>query len=314
MPFDTTAHSVSFQEPVPARRQSAPAAPVAIPTGLAQPPPPTLSPGHPPDQRGSRGEHLLQCAYGTEDRAARFYADQVADRLLPAMIEFVGRMELAFVATSDGHGDCDSSLRAGPPGFIHVLDPKHLAYPEYRGNGVHASLGNISENPHVGILMVDFVLGRIGLHVNGRARIVDDEELRALHPGLPVDAAPGRRAERWVVVAVDEAYVHCRKHIPRMAPVTDRRDWGTDDAGRKGGDYFGAKADGAGSSGPDAGPTEDRTWSYSGWVPPEPYRRPFPSTTHLPAGNATSRPLRSALRRRVPGVQPPRRKIRWLSS
>ncbi|HEY6424781.1 MAG TPA: pyridoxamine 5'-phosphate oxidase family protein [Pseudonocardiaceae bacterium] len=192
---------------------------------------------------GSQGEHLLQCAYDTTDRARRFYRDQVCDRLLPAMIEFVGRMEMVFVATADGHGECDATLRAGPAGFVQVLDEGHLAYPEYRGNGVLASLGNISENPHVGLLMVDFVRDLIGLHINGRARIFEDDDLRATYPNLPAtDDVPGRRAQRWVVVDVEEAYVHCRKHIPRMVPVAHRRAWGTDDVQRKGGDYFGAAA------------------------------------------------------------------------
>lgn len=197
-----------------------------------------------PTQRpGSDGEHHLQAAFGTTARAARFYEDQVRDRLLPRMIEFIKRMEMVFVATSDAKGECDSSLRAGEPGFIQVLDDKHLAYPEYRGNGVHASLGNIIENGHVGLLMVDFVEDLIGLHVNGRAWVVEDDLLRAEHPEIPAAEDLGRRPERWVVVEVEEAYIHCRKHIPRMARVHERREWGTDDPGRKGGDYFGAKAE-----------------------------------------------------------------------
>ncbi|MGI9064430.1 MAG: pyridoxamine 5'-phosphate oxidase family protein [Pseudonocardiaceae bacterium] len=190
---------------------------------------------------GSTGEHLLQCAYATESRARRFYTDQVLDHLNPSMIEFVARMELAFVATSDGRGACDASLRAGPPGFLQVLDQHHVAYPEYRGNGVMASLGNISENPNVGMLLVDFVTDLIGLHVNGRARIVEDADLRLEHPALPSDHERGRVPERWVVVEVEEAYIHCRKHIPQLVPVTRDRAWGTDDGRRKGGDYFDAK-------------------------------------------------------------------------
>ena len=46
-----------------------------------------------------------------------------------------------------------------------------------------ASLGNLSENPHIGLLMIDFVEDLIGLHVNGRARIVDNDDFRARHPG-----------------------------------------------------------------------------------------------------------------------------------
>lgn len=192
------------------------------------------------DRSGSSGEHDLQQALGSVDRADRFYDDQVCDHLLPSMIEFVERMTMAFIATADGHGECDSSLRAGPPGFLVVLDETHVAYPEYRGNGVMASLGNIAENPHIGLLMVDFVEELIGLHVNGSARIVEDEALRVDHPELPWDPVPGRRAELWVVVHVHEAYIHCRKHIPQMQFVDRRRAWGADDPRRKGGDFFGA--------------------------------------------------------------------------
>jgi len=190
---------------------------------------------------GSAGEHLLQAAYGTAARADRFYADQVLDHLNPKMTEFVGRMDMAFVATADANGECDCSLRTGPPGFIEVLDDRTLAYPEYRGNGVLASLGNISENPRIGVLLVDFVTDLIGLHVNGNASIVEDAVLRGEHPALPVDDERGRTPERWVLVNVVEAYIHCRKHIPRLMPVDRARRWGTDDPLPKGGDYFEAR-------------------------------------------------------------------------
>jgi len=190
---------------------------------------------------GSVGEHELQNEFGTTERAERFYSDQMLNHLNPTMIEFVARQEMAFIATADAHGECDSTFRAGEPGFIHVIDPRTVAYPEYRGNGVMASLGNIRENPHVGILMMDFVRDLIGLHVNGSARIVEDVDLRAQLADLPDTHANGRTPERWVVVDVEEAYIHCRKHIPRMAPVDRDRSWGTDDVRRKGGDYFDAK-------------------------------------------------------------------------
>jgi predicted pyridoxine 5'-phosphate oxidase superfamily flavin-nucleotide-binding protein len=190
---------------------------------------------------GSTGEHQLQEVYGSTERAERFYREQVLDHLNPRMREFVARQEMAFVATSDAGGECDASFRAGPPGFLHVIDPHTLAYPEYRGNGVMASLGNISENGHVGLLLVDFVQDLIGLHINGRARVLEDAQLRPYVPGLPLETAPGRRAEHWVLVDIDEAYLHCAKHIPRFVPAPRTRAWGTDDTRRKGGDFFGAK-------------------------------------------------------------------------
>ncbi len=177
------------------------------------------------------------------------------DRLNPRMREFVGRQEMFFLSTADAAGECDSSFRAGPAGFVVVLDDRTIAYPEYRGNGVHASLGNIKENPHVGILMVDFGRDRIGLHVNGRARLVSDEMMRIWRPELPVDPVPGRRPQIWVEVNIQEAYIHCSKHLPHLvkAPppgastrslaADGGRAWGTDDVKRKGGDFFGAAAE-----------------------------------------------------------------------
>ncbi|MFI7104583.1 pyridoxamine 5'-phosphate oxidase family protein [Streptomyces sp. NPDC050161] len=199
---------------------------------------------------GSDGEHLVQQRLGTTERADRFYSDQVLDHLNQRMQEFVARQEMLFLATSDRHGACDSSFRAGPPGFVQVLDDRTLAYPEYRGNGVMASVGNLSENPQLGILMVDFLRDRIGLHINGRARVALDAEIRQLYPWLPADPVPGRRAQLWVTVEVEEAYIHCAKHIPHLQKVPAQgrsaRDWGTDDNKRKGGDFFGAAADAAG--------------------------------------------------------------------
>ncbi|KUL34073.1 pyridoxamine 5'-phosphate oxidase [Streptomyces sp. NRRL F-4489] len=188
----------------------------------------------------------MQQRLGTTGRADRFYADQVLDHLNTRMREFVARQEMFFLATADRHGECDSSFRAGPPGFVQVLGEQLLAYPEYRGNGVMASIGNISENPRLGLLMIDFTRDRIGLHVNGRARVVLDEEMRAHYPGLPVDPVPGRRAQLWVMVEVEEAYIHCAKHIPHLqkAPAHGRGpSWGTDDMKRKGGDFFGSAAE-----------------------------------------------------------------------
>ncbi|WP_054811525.1 pyridoxamine 5'-phosphate oxidase family protein [Nocardia arizonensis] len=191
---------------------------------------------------GSDGEHELQDRHGSRDRAERFYSEQMCDRLDSTMIEFIARMDMAFIATSDKHGECDTTFRAGTPGFVHVVDAHTIAYPEFRGNGVMASMGNILENPHIGILFIDFVRDLIGLHVNGSARVVEDAALRARVADLPRHSG-GRTVGLWVVVGVEEAYIHCRKHIPHLVPAArEQRDWGTDSTRAKGGDYFGIKA------------------------------------------------------------------------
>jgi NAD(P)H-nitrite reductase large subunit/predicted pyridoxine 5'-phosphate oxidase superfamily flavin-nucleotide-binding protein len=203
---------------------------------------------------GSEGEHELQVKYGKSLQALAFYKHRVLEYLNPAMQEFIARQEMMFVGTADRNGNADASFRAGHGNFVKVLDERTIAYPEFRGNGVMSSMGNISENPHVGLMFIDFGQDRIGLHVNGSARIVEHAEfLKLMQDRSAVEAVLGDamlanligkdpgNLERWVVVSVDEAYMHCSKHIPMMQKVDHDVQWGTDDARAKGGDYF--KAD-----------------------------------------------------------------------
>ncbi len=193
-------------------------------------------------QPGSAGERMLQERLGTAERARQFHQNQVTCRLTPVMQQFIKRMEMAFIATADGYGECDCTFRAGPAGFIRVLDDRTIAYPEYRGNGVMASLGNMLLNPHVGIFLVDFSRDLIGLHVNGEASIVAPARMRDTGSEIPEAVNGGRRPVRWVVVRVSEAYVHCSKHIPKLVPQSRVRHWGTGNPRHKGGDYFGVAA------------------------------------------------------------------------
>jgi predicted pyridoxine 5'-phosphate oxidase superfamily flavin-nucleotide-binding protein len=196
---------------------------------------------------GSQGEHQAQEAFGTTRRALTFYHKQMLHYLNPLMREFITRQEMVFIATADGHGACDCSFRAGFPGFVHVLNDTTLAYPEYRGNGVMASVGNIMENPHIGMIFIDFFESTVGLHVNGKAHVVENEALLARPDVTPelsqaIQTTGGRCPERWILVEVEEAYIHCSKHVPLLHKLDKAIHWGTDDEHSKGGDYFKAKA------------------------------------------------------------------------
>lgn len=92
---------------------------------------------------GSPGEQRAQARFGTSVRAAAFYEHQILTSLNQPMRAFIARMEMVSIATADARGHCDCSFRAGAPGFVRVLDEQTLAYPEYRGNGVLASVGNL---------------------------------------------------------------------------------------------------------------------------------------------------------------------------
>lgn len=194
----------------------------------------------------------MQHIHGTERRARAFYQHQMIGHLNERMQEFIAARDMMFVSTADARGNCDCSIRTGPPGFICVVDAHTLAYPEYRGNGVMASLGNLRENGHIGLLFVDFFGSTVGCHVNGAARTAENEALLDPVAGFPAalcravrlalrDVEPGRRPERWVIVEVEEAYIHCSKHIPRLATRDKTIPWGTDDPVAKGGDFFGVK-------------------------------------------------------------------------
>jgi len=95
---------------------------------------------------------------------------------------FIERCTMFFVATADAHGRPDCSYKGGLPGFVRVLDERTLAFPDYDGNGMYRSWGNVLVNPHVGLLFIDFEKQK-RLRINGTARISTDDPLRAEYPG-----------------------------------------------------------------------------------------------------------------------------------
>ena len=69
---------------------------------------------------------------------------------------FIQRCPLFFIATADDRGHPDCSYKGGLPGFVRVLDDCTLAIPDYDGNGMYRTWGNVLRNPHVGLLFIDF--------------------------------------------------------------------------------------------------------------------------------------------------------------
>ena len=191
---------------------------------------------------GSKGERTLQAKAGTADKASAFYEKQMLNHLNPYMREFISKQEMVFIATADSKGECDCSFRAGKQGFVRVLDDKSLVCPEYRGNGVMASLGNILENQHIGMTFIDFFENTIGLHVNGKAKIIENDELvKDNNLAESIQEEDDASPERWILITVEEAYIHCSKHIPLLKKLDKKIHWGTDKEVHKGGDFFKAK-------------------------------------------------------------------------
>ena len=174
------------------------------------------------DLPGCEGEHILQEKYKTQDNAKRFYDKEVYPHITDVMTDFIKKQTMLFIATADKNGESDSSFRSGQEGFVTVLSQEKLIYPEFNGNGVMASLGNISENGHVGMLFIDFFDTFTGLHINGKAKIVDAQNFNKYltkEELVKVTQAIESLAQvqvTWVLVEVEEAYIHCSKNIPEL--------------------------------------------------------------------------------------------------
>ncbi|MZH04897.1 MAG: pyridoxamine 5-phosphate oxidase [Nitrospinae bacterium] len=192
-------------------------------------------------ERRQKGEHELQKKYNTRKSANSFYNTQVLNFLNSEMQKFISEQEMVFISTADAKGECDASFRAGPKSFVKVLDNNTIIFPEFKGNGVMASMGNIIENPNIGLMFIDFFDSSIGLHVNGKAEIITEHQAGKLVN--PIDKAKAEKdgqhkTKLWIKIEVEEAFIHCSKHIPKLQKMDKVLHWGTDDEKLKGGDFF----------------------------------------------------------------------------
>jgi uncharacterized protein len=99
-----------------------------------------------------------------------------------------------FIATWHAGGGADASHRGGRPGFVRVLDDRTLEFPDYPGNNMFNTLGNLVGHPRAGLLFVDFERGDL-LQLTGRAKIqwepatavrLTIEEVRETPGGNPI--------------------------------------------------------------------------------------------------------------------------------
>lgn len=150
----------------------------------------------------------LQRQYDTERLADRIEERLVREGVTPDDRAFIERMSLFFLATADADGRPNCSYKGGDPGFVRVLDEHTIAFPNYDGNGMYLSMGNLLENPNVGLLFIDFE-NQKRLRLNGVAR---------LEPADSVDL-PWPEAQFVVRVAVRQVFPNCPRYIHRMQAV-----------------------------------------------------------------------------------------------
>jgi predicted pyridoxine 5'-phosphate oxidase superfamily flavin-nucleotide-binding protein len=135
-------------------------------------------------------EVTMRSAFTAEDRA------------------FITSRSMMFVATADAQGHPECSYKGGLPGFVQVLDDRTLAFPDYDGNGMYRSWGNVLVNPAIGLLFLDFEAPR-RLRVNGSAQVAADDPLIAAFPG----------AVFIVRVTASMIFPNCPRYLHKMQLV-----------------------------------------------------------------------------------------------
>ena len=122
---------------------------------------------------------------------------------------FIERAPYFFLATADAEGRPDCSFKGGMPGFVSVTGPSELAFPDYDGNGMFKSLGNILVNVEVGMLFIAMHGKPQRLRVNGTATVSREDPLLARTVG----------AQLMVRVAARVIFPNCPRYIPDMQLV-----------------------------------------------------------------------------------------------
>jgi uncharacterized protein len=121
---------------------------------------------------------------------------------------FIESCIMCFVATADAEGHPDCSYKGGLPGFVKIIDEHTLCLPDYDGNGMYRSWGNVLVNPSVGLLFMDFERGR-RIRVNGTATISGNDPQLQSYPG----------AVFMVRVKAEQIFPNCPRYLHKMQVV-----------------------------------------------------------------------------------------------
>ena len=143
---------------------------------------------------------------------------------------FIERLDMFLLATVDAGGHPNCACKGGDPGLVRVLDEQTLAFPNYDGNGMYLSMGNVAATARVGLLFIDFE-NQKRLRVDGSASI---EPATALLPAYP-------EAQFVARVAVRQVFPNCPRYIHKMTLVERSK-------------FVPRAACGGADAGPDAGP------------------------------------------------------------
>jgi predicted pyridoxine 5'-phosphate oxidase superfamily flavin-nucleotide-binding protein len=151
------------------------------------------------------GMRRLQDRYGSRRLADRLDQQLARTAFSEEDCAFITSAPMFMLATADARGRPDCSYKGGDPGFVRVTGPGELAFPSYDGNGMFRSLGNLSLNPAVALLFIDFTTPR-RLRVNGSVSINFADPLLDCYP----------EAQLVVRVRAHLIFQNCPRYIHRM--------------------------------------------------------------------------------------------------
>jgi predicted pyridoxine 5'-phosphate oxidase superfamily flavin-nucleotide-binding protein len=152
------------------------------------------------------GNRELQDRFGSRALADRLEEKLRRDRFTEQDAAFIAAQGFFFLATADAQGRPDCSFKGGAPGFARVVAPNQLVWPDYDGNGMFKSLGNLRANPHAGLLFVAMEDQPQRLRVNGTVTLSFDDPLLAAMPG----------AQALAKLTPVDIFPNCPRYLPRM--------------------------------------------------------------------------------------------------
>jgi len=137
--------------------------------------------------------------------------------ITPDLAALIAGVRSFYLATGSADRQPYVQHRGGPPGFLHVLDEKTLAFADYGGNRQYITVGNLAENVKAFIFIMDYVRQR-RVKLWGTAKVVEGDN--ALLSKL-IDPQYRAAPERAIVFTVETWDRNCPQHIPRMLPFND---------------------------------------------------------------------------------------------
>ncbi len=158
------------------------------------------------------GNRQLQQRYDTGRIADRIEEVLVSDVISDSDRAFIESRDMFFLATADDAGLPNCSYKGGDPGFVRVIDERTIAFPNFDGNGMYLSMGNVLVNPSVGLLFIDFERGH-RMRLNGVASIDPEDPLMVEYP----------EAQFIVRVRAREVFPNCPRYIHRYRLVERSR-------------------------------------------------------------------------------------------